>query len=30
MKDVPKVDFASHGEKYLCWQCHYPHLPEIE
>lgn len=23
-----KVDFATHGEKYLCWQCHYPHMPE--
>jgi DnaJ-class molecular chaperone len=25
---TPKVDMAAHGEKYLCWQCHYPHLPE--
>ena len=23
-----KVDFDSHGGKYLCWQCHYAHLPE--
>jgi hypothetical protein len=30
VKDVPKVDFAVHGEKYLCWQCHYPHMPEAE
>jgi len=28
--DAPKVDVASHGEKYLCWQCHYPHMPEVE
>jgi hypothetical protein len=22
------VDLAAHGGKYLCWQCHYAHLPE--
>ncbi|HWU36277.1 MAG TPA: hypothetical protein VN203_01450 [Candidatus Acidoferrum sp.] len=26
-KDAPKIDVASHGGTYLCWQCHYPHLP---
>lgn len=26
----PKVDLAKHGEKYLCWQCHYPHMPEVD
>ncbi|OGF17082.1 MAG: hypothetical protein A2W00_00925 [Candidatus Eisenbacteria bacterium RBG_16_71_46] len=26
--DAPKVDLATHGDNYLCWQCHYPHLPE--
>lgn len=26
--DAPKVDLGSHGGTYLCWQCHYPHLPE--
>ncbi len=26
--DAPKVELASHGGGYLCWQCHYPHLPE--
>jgi ribosomal protein S27AE len=25
---VPQIDLASHGERYLCWQCHYPHFPE--
>jgi cytochrome c553 len=25
----PKIDVATHGEKYLCWQCHYPHMPEV-
>lgn len=26
---IPQVDLGSHGERYLCWQCHYPHFPEI-
>lgn len=26
--EAPKVDAATHGGKYLCWDCHYPHLPE--
>jgi ribosomal protein S27AE len=30
IKELPKVDLATHGEKYLCWQCHYPHMPEVE
>jgi ribosomal protein S27AE len=29
-KDVPRVDIATHGERYVCWQCHYPHFPELE
>jgi len=28
--ETPKVNLAEHGEKYLCWQCHYPHMPEVE
>lgn len=28
-REVPRVDLASHGERYLCWQCHYPHDPEL-
>lgn len=28
VKGTPKVDVLTHGEKYLCWQCHYPHMPE--
>jgi hypothetical protein len=27
---TPKIDIETHGEKYLCWQCHYPHLPEVK
>lgn len=29
-RGMPKVDMATHGEKYLCWQCHYPHMPEVD
>lgn len=25
-KGMPTVDMATHGEKYVCWQCHYPHM----
>lgn len=27
---IPKIDMASHEPKYICWQCHYPHLPEAK
>jgi len=27
-KHIPRVDVGSHGGRYLCWQCHYPHHPE--
>lgn len=27
-KGIPRVDLATHEERYVCWQCHYPHLPE--
>jgi len=27
---IPKIGMATHGEGYLCWQCHYPHHPEAE
>jgi hypothetical protein len=26
--DIAKIDMDTHGEGYVCWQCHYPHLPE--
>jgi hypothetical protein len=26
--DAITVDMQTHGEGYVCWQCHYPHLPE--
>ncbi|MBU1185947.1 MAG: hypothetical protein KKD56_00370 [Acidobacteria bacterium] len=27
-KELTRIDLATHGERYVCWQCHYPHLPE--
>ncbi len=27
---IPQIDQASHEERYVCWQCHYPHLPEAQ
>lgn len=27
VQETLKVDVSSHGGRYLCWQCHYPHLP---
>lgn len=29
-KEIPKVDLATHGGRYLCWECHYPHSPNVE
>lgn len=26
--EIPRIDLATHGERYLCWDCHYPHNPE--
>lgn len=28
-KEIPRIDIATHGGRYLCWQCHYPHHPEV-
>lgn len=25
---IPRIDIATHGDRYLCWDCHYPHSPE--
>jgi hypothetical protein len=27
-KGIPRVDLDTHEGRYVCWQCHYPHLPE--
>jgi hypothetical protein len=26
--EILRVDMVTHGERYLCWDCHYPHYPE--
>lgn len=26
--DIPRIDIVEHGQRYLCWECHYPHSPE--
>jgi hypothetical protein len=26
--EIPRIESATHGERYLCWDCHYPHHPE--
>jgi len=28
--DIPKINLATHEPRYVCWQCHYPHLPEAQ
>jgi DnaJ-class molecular chaperone len=28
IESAPRIDMATHGQDYLCWQCHFPHLPE--
>jgi len=25
---IPRIDLDTHGGRYLCWDCHYPHHPE--
>lgn len=25
---IPRIDLQVHNPRYLCWQCHYPHMPE--
>jgi len=29
-KGIPQIDLNSHEVRYVCWQCHYPHLPETQ
>ncbi|MFQ6104104.1 MAG: multiheme c-type cytochrome [Candidatus Glassbacteria bacterium] len=28
-REIPRVDLDTHGFGYVCWQCHYPHYPEV-
>lgn len=27
---IPRINMATHEPRYVCWQCHYPHLPEAQ
>jgi hypothetical protein len=27
-REIPRIDIETHGERYMCWDCHYPHYPE--
>ncbi len=27
-EEIPRVDIQTHGGRYLCWDCHYPHNPQ--
>ena len=27
-REIPRIDLGTHGGRYVCWQCHYPHYPE--
>lgn len=29
-KEITRIDMTTHGERYVCWQCHYPHMPETK
>lgn len=28
--EIPRIDMQTHGGRYLCWDCHYPHNPEAK
>jgi hypothetical protein len=27
-REIPRIDLRTHNERYMCWDCHYPHHPE--
>ncbi|OGB60390.1 MAG: hypothetical protein A2Y94_08320 [Caldithrix sp. RBG_13_44_9] len=29
-KGIPQIELVNHYSRYVCWQCHYPHLPEAQ
>jgi len=29
-KEIPRINMSTHEPRYVCWQCHYPHLPEAQ
>jgi hypothetical protein len=30
LKEIRRIDLSTHGGRYLCWECHYPHYPEAK
>ena len=28
--EIRRIDMMAHGNGYVCWQCHYPHHPEVD
>ncbi len=28
-REIPRINIETHGERNLCWECHYPHYPEV-
>lgn len=29
-REIPRIAMDDHGSGYVCWQCHYPHFPEVD
>jgi hypothetical protein len=29
-RNIWRIDLETHGGRYLCWDCHYPHFPEAK
>jgi hypothetical protein len=29
-REIPRIDMMTHGDNTVCWQCHYPHHPEVD
>jgi hypothetical protein len=27
--EIPRIDLETHNKRYMCWDCHYPHFPEV-
>jgi ribosomal protein S27AE len=26
--EISRINLHTHNERYMCWDCHYPHHPE--
>ncbi len=29
-REIPRINLLTHEARYLCWDCHYPHQPEVK